>query len=79
MEAADDARETRRHLLGAFMMGTGGVFAGGCTIGQGLSAASVLAISAPVVMASIWFGVWLGLTILMEGGFSGALRHLTGR
>jgi uncharacterized protein len=78
-EAADDARETRRHLLGAFMMGTGGVFAGGCTIGQGLSAASVLAISAPVVMASIWFGVWLGLTILMEGGFSGALRHLTGR
>jgi len=74
-EAADDAREMRRHLLGAFMMGTGGVFAGGCTIGQGLSAASLLTISAPVVMVSIWFGVWLGLTIIMEGGFTGIMRH----
>ena len=78
-EAADDAREMRRHLLGAFLMGTGGVFAGGCTIGQGLSAASLLAVSAPVVMLSIWCGVWLGLTYLMEGSFTGALRHLAGR
>lgn len=78
-EAADDAREMRRHLLGAFLMGTGGVYAGGCTIGQGLSAASLLAFSAPVVIAAIWCGVWLGLTYLMEGSFSGALRHLAGR
>jgi uncharacterized membrane protein YedE/YeeE len=78
-EAADDAREMRRHLLGAFLMGTGGVYAGGCTIGQGLSAASVLAISAPFVLVSIWCGVWLGLTYLMEGSLSGAIRGLRGK
>jgi uncharacterized membrane protein YedE/YeeE len=78
-EAADDAREMRRHLLGAFLMGTGGVYAGGCTIGQGLSAASLLTFSAPVVIASIWCGVWLGLTYMMEGSFSSALRYLAGR
>jgi hypothetical protein len=49
-EACDDARELGRHLLGAALMGAGGVFALGCTVGQGLSAVSVLASSAPVVM-----------------------------
>ncbi len=78
-EAPDDAREMRRHLLGAFLMGTGGVYAGGCTIGQGLSAASVLAISAPIVLVSIWCGVWIGLTYLMEGSVVGALKALAAR
>lgn len=75
-EGADDAREMRRHLVGAFLMGTGGVLAGGCTIGQGLSAASVLAISAPIVLVSIWCGVWLGLTYLMEGSVRRGFRAL---
>jgi uncharacterized protein len=73
-EGADDAREMRRHIVGAFLMGTGGVYAGGCTIGQGISAASVLAISAPVVMLSIWCGAWLGLSYLMEGSAWASLR-----
>ncbi len=78
-EAADDAREMRRHIVGALLMGTGGVYAGGCTIGQGLSAASILAISTPVVLVSIWCGAWLGLNYLMEGSVVGAVRALTGR
>ena len=78
-EAPDDAREMRRHLLGAFLMGTGGVYAGGCTIGQGLSATSVLALSAPIVLVSIWCGVWIGLTYLMEGSVVGALKALAAR
>lgn len=78
-EAADDAREMKRHLVGAFLMGTGGVFAGGCTVGQGLSAASILTISAPVVMLSIWCGVWLGLSYLMEGSFMSAFRSVVRR
>jgi uncharacterized membrane protein YedE/YeeE len=73
-EGADDAREMRRHIVGAFLMGTGGVYAGGCTIGQGISAASLLAISAPVVMLSIWCGAWLGLNYLMEGSAWASLR-----
>jgi len=72
-EACDDARELSRHLLGAFLMGTGGVFALGCTIGQGVSAFSTLAISAPIVMISIAAGARMGLGLLMEGNAFGFL------
>lgn len=73
-EACDDARELGRHLLGAFLMGTGGVFAMGCTIGQGVTAASLLAVSVPVVMISIAVGARLGLAYLIEGSLVGMLR-----
>tara|TARA_R110000751_G_scaffold172928_3_gene279328 strand:+ start:37987 stop:39075 length:1089 start_codon:yes stop_codon:yes gene_type:complete len=66
-EACDDARELGRHLLGAFLMGTGGIFALGCTIGQGVSAVSLMAISAPIVMASIALGARMGLGVIVEG------------
>ena len=75
-EAPDDAYEMRRHLIGALLMGTGGVYAGGCTIGQGLSGASVLAFSTPIVLLSVWCGVWLGLTYLMEGTVMDGLKSL---
>jgi len=66
-EACDDARELGRHLSGACLMGVGGVLAAGCTIGQGISAVSVLAVSAPIVLGSIYVGARLGLTWLLEG------------
>ena len=66
-EACDDAREFGRHLAGAFLMGVGGVLAAGCTIGQGVSAASTLAVSAPIVFFSIMLGARMGLSWLLEG------------
>lgn len=74
-EACDDARELGRHLLGAFLMGTGGVFALGCTIGQGVSAVSALALSVPLSMASIVLGARIGLSYLLEGHFFGFLSN----
>ncbi len=76
-EACDDARELKRQIFGGFLMGTGGLLALGCTVGQGLSAVSVLALSAPVVLASIFAGAWLGLMYLVEGTVGDALRNLT--
>ncbi len=73
-EACDDARELGRHLAGGFLMGTGGVFAMGCTIGQGVTAVSVMAISAPIVIASIWIGARMGLSYLLEGSPFAAMR-----
>jgi len=78
-EACDDARELRRHMVGAFLMGTGGVLAMGCTIGQGISAAATLAISAPIVMASIAVGARIGLAWLMEGSLGGLIAMLQPR
>lgn len=66
-EAFDDVREMRRHVLGATLMGLGSVLARGCTVGQGMSAASALAISAPIVALSILVGAKIGLAVLLEG------------
>ncbi len=74
-EACDDARELSRHIAGAAMMGFGGVLALGCTIGQGVSAASLLAVSVPVSMLSIIFGARLGLAWLLEGSIVSAFRR----
>lgn len=76
-EACDDARELGRHLAGGALMGIGGVFAMGCTIGQGVTAVSALAISAPVVLASIFIGARMGLAYLIEGSALEAFRSLS--
>lgn len=66
-EACEDPRELRRQILGGALMGVGAVVAFGCTIGQGISAFSVLAWSAPVTLLSIIAGCALGLRQLIEG------------
>lgn len=44
------------HALGGFLMGVGAVLAMGCTIGQGVSGASTLALGSFVTLVSIIFG-----------------------
>lgn len=66
-EACEDPRELRRQVFGAALMGVGAVVAMGCSIGQGLSAMSVMSWSAPLVVASIFAGAWLGLRQLIAG------------
>ncbi|MEQ8899429.1 MAG: YeeE/YedE family protein [Roseovarius sp.] len=66
-EACEDPRELRRQVAGAVLMGFGSVLAFGCTIGQGLSAFSVLAFSAPVTFAAIFIGAAIGLRQLITG------------
>lgn len=66
-EACDDPRELRRQILGAAIMGAGAVIALGCTVGQGITAFSVLAISAPVTFLAIFAGAAIGLRQLIEG------------
>ncbi|WP_121630865.1 YeeE/YedE family protein [Tropicibacter alexandrii] len=66
-EACEDPRELRRQIIGAALMGGGAVIALGCSIGQGLSAFSVLALSAPVTFAAIFAGAAFGLRQLIVG------------
>jgi uncharacterized membrane protein YedE/YeeE len=66
-EACEDPRELRRQITGAALMGAGAVLALGCTVGQGLSAFSMLAFSAPVTFLAIFAGAALGLRQLIEG------------
>lgn len=66
-EACEDPRELRRQIIGAGLMGVGAVLAIGCSIGQGLTAFSLLAFSAPVTLAAIFAGAALGLHQLIVG------------
>jgi hypothetical protein len=66
-EACEDPRELRRQIFGAALMGAGAVIALGCTVGQGISAFSLLAFSAPVTFIAIFVGAALGLRQLIVG------------
>ena len=55
-EGFRDAEDTANHLVGAVLMGVGGVCAMGCTIGQGLSGISTLGANSIVAVAAIVAG-----------------------
>lgn len=61
LEGFQNRADLIRHLSGAAMMGVGGVTAFGCTIGQGITGLSLLAIGSILTTASIMGGAWLGL------------------
>jgi len=53
--------DTANHVVGALLMGVGGVTAMGCTVGQGLSGVSTLALGSFLALAGILAGGWLGV------------------
>jgi uncharacterized protein len=60
-EGFGGAQDTANHLLGATLMGVGGITALGCTIGQGLSGLSTLSLGSFVALAGILGGGVLAL------------------
>ncbi len=56
-----DINDTIRNLMGASLMGIGGVTALGCTIGQGITGISTLAIGSFLTFAAIVVGGMLGM------------------
>jgi uncharacterized membrane protein YedE/YeeE len=55
-EGFRDVQDTANHLIGAVLMGVGGVTALGCTVGQGLSGVSTLSLGSFVAVAAIIAG-----------------------
>jgi hypothetical protein len=53
--------DTAHHLVGAVLMGAGGVTALGCTVGQGISGLSTLAIGSFIALAGLIGGAVLAL------------------
>ena len=60
-EGFRDTEDTANHLVGAALMGFGGVTALGCTVGQGLSGVSTLAVGSFIAVAGIVAGAVLAL------------------
>ena len=59
-----DAEDTANHLVGGALMGFGGITALGCTIGQGLSGISTLAVGSFLAIPGFFLGAFLGLRYL---------------
>lgn len=66
-EACDDPRELQRQLVGAVVMGVGAILSVGCSIGQGISAFSLLTFSGPLALTSIFLGASMGLKHILWG------------
>ena len=56
LEGFHDGASMRRYIAGGCLMGFGGVMAGGCAVGAGVSGASVFALTSWIVLWSMWIG-----------------------
>jgi len=63
-ESFRNPEDTANHLIGGVLMGFGGVTALGCTIGQGLSGISTLALGSFLALPGFILGAYLGLRYL---------------
>jgi hypothetical protein len=79
VETFNDHDDMVRHIKGAVLMGFGGVLALGCSIGQGITGMSTLALGSLMALVSIVFGCALTLKVqyylLDDMTFFGALRQ----
>lgn len=79
LETFTNREDMIRHLFGGIFMGFGGVLALGCTIGQGVTGMSTLALGSLLSLISIVFGSALAMKIeyyrLDDMSFFGALRR----
>ena len=79
LETFTDRNDMLRHIFGGIAMGFGGVLALGCTIGQGVTGLSTLALGSLLSLVSIIFGSALTMKIeyyrLDDHSFFGALRQ----
>ena len=69
--------QTGRYVLGGALMGAGGVFAGGCTIGAGLSGIPTLGVSGLIALAAIAGGAIVAnraLGVIPSPAVSGAAQ-----
>jgi len=62
-EGFASVEDTASHLIGAALMGFGGVTAMGCTIGQGITGVSTLALGSFITLAAIIAGAVIALKV----------------
>ncbi|MEW9919114.1 YeeE/YedE family protein [Marimonas sp. MJW-29] len=76
-QSFETARLTGRYMAGAALMGVGGVLAGGCTLGAGLSGVPTLSVAAILAIAMIAVGAKLTQALLNQGASAGAAPSAT--
>lgn len=56
LQGFHDGPSMRRYAAGAFLMGFGGMLAGGCAVGAGVTGGAIFAVTAWLALASMWLG-----------------------
>lgn len=54
LQGFEGGKSMARYLTGAAMMGFGGMLAGGCAVGAGVTGASIFAVTAWITLSGIW-------------------------
>jgi uncharacterized protein len=73
LEGFEGGASMRRYLLGAVLMGFGGMLAGGCAVGAGLSGAAIFTITSWVTLCSMWAAAALTDRLVDQRPAAGAL------
>ncbi|MBD1544986.1 YeeE/YedE family protein [Roseibium aggregatum] len=55
LQGFEGGKSMARYMTGAAMMGFGGMLAGGCAVGAGVTGASIVALTAWITLTCIWF------------------------
>lgn len=76
-QSFETPRQTGRYALGAAMMGLGGVLAGGCTLGAGLSGVPTLSVAAIFAVTMIALGAKAMQALLNQDAFANAAPSST--
>ncbi|WP_029057983.1 YeeE/YedE family protein [Stappia stellulata] len=63
LQGFEGGRSMRRYIAGAVLMGFGGMLAGGCAVGAGVTGGSIFALTAWLTLAAMWAAA--GLTDLV--------------
>lgn len=64
LEGWQGGHSMRRYIIGAVLMGFGGMLAGGCAVGAGVSGGAVFALTAWIALSCMWIGAALTDTVL---------------
>ncbi|MBK7261534.1 MAG: YeeE/YedE family protein [Rubrivivax sp.] len=81
LEGFQGGQAMRRYIVGALLMGFGGMLAGGCAVGAGVSGAAVFTLTSFVTLATIWAAAVLTDRLLdrpRESAAAGASPALPG-
>lgn len=72
IQTFDQTTGMTRYLVGAALMGFGGMLAGGCAVGAGVTGGSVLSLTAWVALFCMWAGAGAALALTRRPGRSPA-------
>lgn len=75
LQGFEGGKSMARYLTGAALMGFGGMLAGGCAVGAGVTGASIFALTAWITLSSIWLSAAITDRLLSTAEATGLARN----